>query len=532
MEETAKPQTNRFKWLPSLFFGLVILQLVLNFLGLPLVKLNFLVMTLVCVVICLVSPINEAIPSLMYYSLFEGQGRIVWGYHPLFRIVFDLTSALLVLRNLIKNRKLYDEKRLPKMIYIGIICHFMWWFFELFNPEGAGALPALATAKYYIFPFLLFLTFIQNPLDINDQKTINFFTKLMIVFVSIGALSLYQNEMGETFMDGISTNYSNLFEKFKEFKGARFRPWATSHSPGGFSSFIYPTIGYLFFVSSRYIKNKKLTYFIYPLKIVSLGIIIFASFITQVRSALIKALGTLFIGFWLNVWGSKDRIRMLATLGITLGLALPVAISKYNELEKSFNLAETMKRWQELQDQGVGTQRSGVEEIVEVFINRGSFMGFGPGMTTGYLPHYQRQREKMVDIPAYWFWSMDNLLAFLFLELGVGCIFYVFTVAAVHFYLIKFIIELKSRGREKEFLICAPALASITMMNIGNWGVVGLPFNPESFYYWMWASIGFNVYTHAMDDIKAQQAAQEATEQEELNNEIDAEGISGQRGET
>ncbi|MGB0454804.1 MAG: hypothetical protein ACPGJV_13930, partial [Bacteriovoracaceae bacterium] len=432
------------------------------------------------------------------FGLFEGQGRILMGYHPIFRILFDGLLLLGVLKVFLNKKKIFDRKVLPSYFYILMALHFFWWCFQLFNPLAAGVLPSFATSKYYIFPFFLFLAFTLDPMKIESEKVNRFIIVLMFVMLLQAILCIVQMLNGQPFMNSISTNYSNLFEKFKEFSGFRFRPWGTSHTPGGMSLFFYLTLPLILLIDFGKIKKAKTKLFlkiIFPLFI----IVSWTSlFISQVRSAWIKHILISLATGLIYFIATKYKVRKLASYVFTVTFVLVsgcLLVVNSSDIGDKIDLLSSIERIEELRDQGVLTQRAGPGEIIKFLIERTRFpLGFGPGMTTGYLPHYERRRQELIEIPKYHFWSMDNFFAFIILEMGVGAIFYfgsLFSIVAI--------VSARTMRlyKEKNFFYLqkiGAVFVGIVIILLGNWGAVGIPFNPESFYFWIYCAIGIQVY--------------------------------------
>ena len=49
------------------------------------------------------------------------------------------------------------------------------------------------------------------------------------------------------------------------------------------------------------------------------------------------------------------------------------------------------------------------------------------------------------------------------------------------------------RGHFDKVKSLIPSLTIFYILIIGNWGAIALPFNPESFYFWLYASIAVSV---------------------------------------
>ena len=296
---------------------------------------------------------------------------------------------------------------------------------------GPSLFGAFATSKYLVFPFFLFFFFQMYPLDLNEVESQKRIQGILVIYILSAILVVVQNNVGITHLSKISPLYLNLFAKFSHFSGEAFRPWGTSFGPGGMSTFFYTLFGLFFIYRPSVLSGKNTAKIAISsfFKWSGIGLVFFASFISQVRSATLKTtiillglLGLKFIGSRLK---AKRAVSMvLIIIGFTI--VSPMLSFEFNTSE--LNMDKTVERWGELADKGVTGNRASFDLFMSQIDARVEWpLGYGLGMTQGFLPDFEVRRKEHVDIPRYYFWHLDNLLFFLFLELGFRCLF-------LHFY--------------------------------------------------------------------------------------------------
>lgn len=484
----------------SLFALMTIANLLCNFLALPAVKYAYLLQVFSVFVLSFVSPISRLIYIFLILSLFEGQGRVLWGYNPLFRLMFDILLGILVLRAMIIKKKFFSADVVSKHIRGFFFLHVIWFFLELFNPNGAGIFASLATAKFYIFPFLLFFLFLNNPINFNEKKSqfLIFYVYLALVFIAI--LTIVQNIYGADFMDTVSPYYSSLFPKYNVFRGAQFRPWGTSFVPGGMGVFYFLMIGIFFLIRpSLMTQNIGVRSLLALMKWSGLILIFFSSFIGQVRSATLKMAGIMMIFVFLKFIGSKVKARwaMIGVVCLILGGGL-FSMNLSLILPEEANIDSALNRWDGLSSSKVSDHRAGLNELLDNLSERVDLpFGFGMGMTQSFLPAYQARRDQYIDKPSWWFWTMDNLWAFLILELGIGSIFYMALILGLNMSLFSMLFTVYKWKDNESFTMLVLSFTLVFVVTVFSWGAVNIPFNPVSFFYWMWAALGFNSFRDA-----------------------------------
>ena len=118
-------------------------------------------------------------------------------------------------------------------------------------------------------------------------------------------------------------------------------------------------------------------------------------------------------------------------------------------------------------------------------------------MTTNFLPAYEVTRRSAIGTAPTDYWNLDNLLAALVLELGVGAIFYASAIFFIVFSLLSILYHCLKRNLIPAFLKISIPVSTVLFIVIGNWGAVAIPYNPESFFFWFWVAFAYNEYQKA-----------------------------------
>lgn len=487
----------------NVYFFSCLLNLFGNFLALPLVKYIFLLQALLVLLYILIGDYKDLVWVLMSFSLFEGQGRVIWGYGILFRLLFDLLVMIVIIKGIVKSRKVINREVIPNYLLLGIMLHLGWFILELFNPLGPNLFAAFATSKYYVFPFFLFFFFQMFPIELNEPENQKKIQSVFLLLILGSALVIFQNGLGEEHLNKISPFYISLFDKYRLFQGNDFRPWGTSFGPGGMGTFFYSMIGIFFIYRPSVLTGKNTAKLATRalFKWGGLASIFFASFIGQVRSATLKSL--LIVGgmFFLKFIGSRLKAKRAITVTGVLLIALSLfPVLNVNVDNSELGLSGSMERWGELSEKGLSGGRAGLDKVMDNLDMREiGFLGYGLGMTQGFLPDFEERRREHFEMPRWYFWHLDNLFFFLILELGVGSIFYIFVLVALIISLFSRLITLLRWREITAFSEVAVSFVSVVTMIVFSWGAVAIPFNPESFFFWFWAALGFNIFVQVKE---------------------------------
>lgn len=479
------------------------LHILLNFIGTTLVSASFLFCALLAFFSVLYYDWKDTLKVLCFLALIEGQGRVLFGYNPLFRILFDLLVTLAIFKSFIKQKKFFAFQFMPKFTSVMLLLHFLWFILELFNPDGANFFASFSTAKFYILPFLLLFAHLNNPLDVTSEDFQKFIRQFLLAFFALTLLCIFQKYMGSDFLNSLSPNYSSLFKKFEHFQGSVFRPWGTSFIAGGFSIFYYLLFGLIFIYGlDKDGSGRTRARFEYLFLMIFILLGFFVLFISQVRSALLKTILVILLGFSSGFLKTKFLIRRLILVFVSILIVFTssfVFIRSLPFLDTAFDLDYSISRFSALGDSDeVAGARFGPDEVFKIITEGVEYpLGFGLGMTTNFLPDFQAAREnRKLDINLNRFWSGDNVIVFFFLELGIGALFILLSYSSFPYYLFSLSIDaVKSRSRSDYFII-ATAFVQALVIVLGNWGAASIIYNPESFFFMFWVGLGFNVFYH------------------------------------
>jgi len=479
-----------------------LVHLIANMFGLPLVKFSYIIYVFLLFILINSKDIKDSLFPFIIFSLFEGQGRVLWGYAPWARIIFDVLLAFMVLKRAIKSKKLWNWDFLPNILNVLFILHFVWFFIELFNPLGASLMASFATSKFYIFPILLFFFFLDLPLSSRDIFLQRNILALIFVMLSLSLVIIIQDSGSELFMEQMNSNYINLFEKYKVFTDYAFRPWGTSFAPGGMGTLLFGSVGLILLFNPRVLAEPSAyRVVLFLLKYICLLLMFYCLFVGEVRSATIKFVGIiLFVELWNFFRSGKKFKKVMGSIFILSIITFLSTTSNKMEYLSDYDYENEIGRWTKLEKEGVGGQRSSFWKIADAVQKKVNFpLGFGLGMTTSFLPAFEAKRRQIIQTPRHYYWNMDNLFMFLMLELGIGAIFYGGAILFVFLSSIsQFFYGLRFFPKE-EFKEISIATATVLFIFIGNWGAVGIPYNPESFFFWFWVAILFKTTKKVKD---------------------------------
>lgn len=463
-----------------IFIGLIAL---INLLGLSSLKYFFITYSIFVFSAILLFPLNQILFIVISFLFFEGQGRILLEYNPIVRILFDSMLALAILRQIIQKKKLINTDRLPVFFIVLFILHSLWYIFEIFNIYNVGFSAPIAASKFYIFPFLLFFSFLNTDFNVEDDHFARLGKTLLVLIMVEVAVSTNQLIQGAPLMNAISAYYKIIMRGV--FVGLMFRPFGTTHMPGGISTYLVWSFALLLLPKRS---SKIFTFFIW-LAILGGG---FTIFTTQVRSALIKYALIILTTFVSILLISKNRIKVLiltslilvsATVAISLTPISDTIITTLN-LSASIERAATLKKGKLVKV----SRRLDLDNFLNIAQEKLSThpFGFGPGLPT--LGKDLLGNDPIINADAVW--SYDNLIIFLIIDFGYGFIFYFLFLVGITVYLGLQTLQCYKKRQYQILKIKLISLSVTVIILIGNWGAVGIPFNPESFFFWLWTTIG------------------------------------------
>ena len=184
----------------------------------------------------------------------QGQGRILGSYFPLHRIIFDLYLFTLALRHYIARRSIMLPNQIPTFFKLAILAHFGWYFVQFFNIESYGPLAVFVASKVYIFPFIMFFMFLEDPIsqETNDQQA-RYFSLLWILAFQL-ALIFFQLGEGEQSLLKLTPYYRKPLAG-DIFTGEFFRPFGTGFGPGSISVYLACSVSFLFLSKKKSFKQ-------------------------------------------------------------------------------------------------------------------------------------------------------------------------------------------------------------------------------------------------------------------------------------
>ena len=475
--------------LHSVNIFLLIVNFALNFLGSPALKYVYLIHVIVIVLGLLIYDFDQIFFEIITLMFIEGQGRVLWHYQPWSRVAFDIITFLSIAKVFIQRKKIYDQKVVPWPVIVLIALHFLWYIIQFFNVNAVSIFGVLAASKIYIYPIILFLGITLsnlNPISKGFRQMLFGFYFIMILEV---CLSYFHFTVKQQHLLSMSSYY---YKAMKDgiFTDNLFRPFATTALPGVLAIYIFLTVGFLFFMK----QNIKGTIFKWVIIVLS-----FLTIITcQVRSALVKFL-LIIIFIQLGTMFYK-RFSLRSILPFFVALIILV-VGSQNFLSNGVssedeNLNYAIGRASSLTEVSkVKNDRLNLTNFGKIIIDKISKypLGVGPGMTGAASSVNQNEIVKNPFIKKEFLWTSDNLIISFALDLGIGGLFLLTLILFIPIYFVKYLLKMYAHKDEFHYHMLLICTSSAIVIIFGNWGAVGLTYNPESFIFWMYAALGFKI---------------------------------------
>lgn len=471
-------------------YCLIAVIFALNFVGLPSVKfvhLAYFCFALICTALL---DLRTTIHFIISFAFIEGQSRILWNYHPLARVAFDLLVSTTLLRCVVNQRGIRSVGTLPRAGLVLILLHFLWYLVQFFNPASVTILAPLAAIKIYVFPFFVFLMF-RNQSEIFEETLLEGVQRaVFFLIVAECTLALYQLMQGDTFMLGISPYYRSAMRD-GVFTGLDFRPFGTAFLPGAISVYLYLAIGLVFLVK----RTSKLFW----TSTVVLGVLAVITLLaTQVRSATLK-FGFVYLISVLAV-SLVTKLSAFSRLGVLIKTAivgaLLVSLTGLVASTQLIDLGPGLARWDRISSyEEFKSGRAGPEMAwVITKLRLAEFpLGIGPGLTGAASSVSRDVIEKDPIYTKETFWGYDNFYLSLIVEFGYGAVFYMLLLLCIPVFIARTIVRLVRRDQLFEARVAIISLSQVVVIMLGNWGAIGLPYNPESFFFWFWTALALNM---------------------------------------
>jgi hypothetical protein len=487
LENTKEEKSGISNFVIPITYLLLTIHFILNFLGTP-ILIGFYLIELVFIFGCVFTlELDRSIIPIFALFFIEGQGRILMSYNPLFRNIFDLVLIIAIMKSISIKKSIMPTSTLPHGIIFIFGFHILWYCLQVFNIFSVGIFPVLFASKIYIFPFFMFFMFLNNPISLKSLGDLLNLVLFIVIFESI--LSVYQMNLKEASVLSITSFYSKSLRN-GIFTGAAFRPYGTSFLPGGFSTYFFLTIGLLFIVPIKS-KLKKVLF------AVSQILTVFSFFIMQVRSALLKHI-FIMLGITLGLFlMSKFKFKSIIKFSISISILIfsLAFIPNFEQLFPDIDFESSVKRISVLQNtEEAGSQRQGGAKILNVIMDKiaETPLGLGPGRTgaAAAMGADFIYADPIYDIHSSWAW--DNLMVSVVIDLGIGAIFYFLIIILLYLILVHKTFMFYHQKETQAYRVALVATISCLSILIGNWGAIGLPYNPESFVYWFLMALGLN----------------------------------------
>ena len=439
---------------------------------------------------------NLAFFFIISFLFTEGQIRIVWEYHPLARLIFDIVLIICIIRHLILAKKLFPKDQIPSILTFFIGLHFGWYIVEIFNPASENIFAVLAASKIYILPILFFFLFLLTDWKWSEKRDRQFIYLLLFLVIMESFLSIHQMRLQEKSLLSISAYYQHSL-RGSFFSGENFRPYGTSFLPGAISVYFYLVLG-MFFIHTQTPFQTFLTY-------CSVAFNWFCLFISQVRSAFAKHVilfGAIHLLFF---FGQRYRFKrtMKFLPVIVLGfLFIPYFIYRMNFYFPDINFSSSIERVMIFKDVNkIKHQRITLKSflinskkiITEYPLGRGVEKSGAAGALTPYRLNYDAKT----------IWHYDNLFLAVLIDLGIGALFYFFVILFIPLYLFYLLIKSLKEMDFTNAKILIVSLSVLVVMLIGNWGAVGILYTPEAFFFWYFCARGLSCRKSTDSRIKA-----------------------------
>lgn len=481
----AKLSTN----LTKLFFGLYAFYIILNFVPSIALKVLYPILLALSIVVILNerSAVRGMIPLLSMLFI-SGQGKMLWNYHPFFHIAFDYLMIAYIYKRFRQNQKILSLNLTPHILIIPLCLHILWYILQMANFYNAGILSAIAAGRIYVLPIIFFLSILSSPLEEEKDEFSKIPVLLSILFFSSAIVTIYQMWQGEGFLLSLSSQYAKVMGE--AFVGIFYRPFGFTELAGA------PAVYFTVLVSLIFIVPMRSTWSLITINII-IPLTFIASIMCQVRSAYIKYFLILFLIFLLVQISQKFKTSTFVkqTLPTLLIIFISSLLIPQTEFFQQMDIENSIMRLQSIFDTDIVDRRSGpglvFDEISKRLIDRP--LGLGPGRTgaaAGFSSDYIRQDP---EYGLFYSWSYDNFLISIATDLGIGMFLYLAFIVSILIIISKNIIRLYRSKDYFSFRLASICLAAMTVILIGNWGAIGLTYNPESFSFWLMAGIAMRI---------------------------------------
>lgn len=489
--ENSKNKQTRLNILHTVNIMLLFFNFILNFYGSPSLKTLYLIQAILIFTSIILYQFEQIFLEIIILFFIEGQGRILWQYEPWARIAFDIITAFAVFKIFIIKKRFFDRKTIPSPLILLISIHFLWYIIQIFNLNAVTIIGSVAATKLYVYPIFFFLAVSLSDINPDSKYFKQAITLFILLIFAEMALNYFQFTMKQNHLIGISSYY---YKAMRDgiFTDKLFRPFATTALPGVIAVYLYLTVGFIYFFPS----NLKTTI----IKALIIGASLFTLIICQIRSAMVKYLLVIALIQFSLMFFRRFSLRSILPVFLALSLIILGGSNYSDKIFASDNEDEDVNyaiaRISTLTEmKKVKNERLTPNQFGKVLINKLSQypMGVGPGMTGAASSINQDELKGNPLIKKDLLWTSDNLIISLALDLGIGGIFFLLLIIVIPLYFIKSLLKMYRDKDTDHYRYLSICTCTIIVILIGNWGAVGLTYNPESFVYWFFSALGFKV---------------------------------------
>ncbi|MCM2279084.1 MAG: hypothetical protein NDJ89_13495 [Oligoflexia bacterium] len=423
-------------------------------------------------------PYHWAVRILFAYLGFEGMAKILTGYNPVVHVGADLLVLALTGRWLLAAflRRASVPEVLPPLKPLFAL-HLLWFVIQFFNPYALGMVPSLAGVKVYVTMLILYIFGFYLA---KSRRSVEWFMAIWVLTIAIQvATGLLQAWKGPSSVLAISPNYAAPLSKFDGFA---FRPFGTTHLPGG------PSV--LTFLGAPFIVYFLVTARSWFVKLLMGGLIPLATLLLllcQIRASLLKSIvgGGLFLlltGWYSSAENRKRILIAVPAAAALLMFALPNLTQRWvgerqdntRAIERTLSLFDYEKS---------ANARRGTSDRIVSFAET---VPLGAGMSRTGAAGGKFYHLALADpfFPAGYFFS-DNFWAATIAELGVpGSAFLTALILAI---LGKGALFIRRTRDPETQALQAALLCPLIAIVVGLWGAEGILYNPEAAFFWFFA---------------------------------------------
>lgn len=372
-----------------------------------------------------------------------------------------------------------------------LMIFWIWVAVQFFNPWGLGVLPSFAAMKNYVMPILLFFItcFLLKPEELIFLPFV-----LLLLGIAEGSIANLDGYMGEGFVSSLHPRYNQTLGI--AFRGDQYRPFGTTHLPGGAAALIAHSVLAVFLVLRRLQIKKPSGEFVhsrlwylaiaayFPLSIMTL-------IFSQVRIFMIRFV---IIGLTGLILGGGKKLTSGLTYTIGLGFLLSLAFrsapidsdvdaDRMERISHRFLSLGSRETW-------TGARQGAIESMLT--LSETTTLGIGLSRVGASSSLWRARIDKDPHFSKKWGFA-DNVYRAIFTECGLaGLLSYLLLMTAI-------IVALVKQATYVSLLVAANCIIYI----LAGWGSEGILYLPDSAFFWTYVGLGLRYNTELAEDFQS-----------------------------